>query len=202
MCIICVSEKGGKQPDKELLRTMFNANPHGAGYMVPENGKVRISKGYMNFCDFWREIERCSFTENDVTVYHFRISTQAGVQPEMTQPFPFTDDIVNTKVLDCIADLGIAHNGIIRAFSDPSDTEYSDTAHFVSEFLPDVITNWRSITKPFLEKLAEVTGSRFTFLNGKGQVKYAGNFVEDLGGLKFSNYSYLSRNEFTRSYVK
>lgn len=194
MCIICISKKGVKQPDKALLESMFLANPHGAGFMWAGAGKVHISKGYMTFCDFWKAVCSAEFTEDDVTVYHFRISTQAGVQPAMTQPFPFTRNIVNTKALDCIADLGIAHNGIIRAFSDPSDKEYSDTAHFVSEFLVDTIHSRKDLSEKFLSALAKATYSRFAFLDGKGEVRTAGDFIEDHDGLLFSNGSY---NRFT-----
>lgn len=190
MCIICISAKGVKQPKKDLLRAMFEANPHGAGYMVAENGKVRISKGYMTFEEFWQAVSSARFTKNDVVVYHFRISTQAGVNPQMTQPFGFTNDIVKTKALDVVADLGIAHNGIIRAFSDPTDKEYSDTAHFVAEFLSETVHNSKDLSSEFLDALARYTNSRFTFLDGKGRIYTAGDFVEDHDGLLFSNYSY------------
>lgn len=202
MCIICVSEKGVRQPSKELLRTMFSANPDGAGYMVSENGKVRISKGYMNFEDFYREIKRQKFSASDVVVYHFRISTQAGVKPSMTQPFPYSDKLENMKYLDCLTDLGIAHNGIIRAFSDPFDREYSDTAHFIAEWFTETIKKASDIDEDFCDALASATFSRFTFLDGKGNVKYSGNFIEDFGGLKFSNMSYLGRARITKNNVK
>ena len=34
MCVICTSEKGCPQPGSKLIRSMFRANPDGAGYMV------------------------------------------------------------------------------------------------------------------------------------------------------------------------
>ena len=198
MCIIVVSGSGVKQPTKEVLSRCFLANPHGAGFMWPEGGRVRISKGYMSFDEFWEAVRSHRFTKRDVVVYHFRISTQAGVNPEMTQPFGFTDDIVKTKALELSASLGIAHNGIIRAFSDPFDTEYSDTAHFVAEFLPEVIHRAEDFTEDFLEGLGRSTHSRFAFLDGSGRVFLAGDWIED-GGLMFSNFSY---DRFTRRYVK
>lgn len=191
MCIICVSEKGVRQPSKELMKTMFTMNPDGAGYMVAENGKVRISKGYMTFNDFWNAIQKEHFTKDDAVVYHFRISTQAGVKPSMTQPFPYTNNIKNTKVLDCIADLGVAHNGIIRWLSDPNDKVYSDTAHFTAEFLPSFIERPDDFTEEFLDALNDCTNSRFAFLDGAGRVFYSGYFIEDYKGLMFSNTSYL-----------
>lgn len=191
MCIICVSGKGVKQPSRDLLRRMFNANPHGAGYMVAENGRVRISKGYMTFESLMDALSYENFGKKDVVVYHFRISTQAGVQPAMTQPFPFTKKIENTKALDCEADLGIAHNGIIKLTTNKSDREYSDTAHFIAEYLSEWIRGRRDFTDEFLDGLADFTNSRFAFLDGKGNVFLSGNFIEDYNGLMFSNTSYL-----------
>lgn len=191
MCIICVSEKGVKQPDKATLRRMFEANPDGAGFMFCKGGRVHISKGYMNFPEFWQAVRSAGFTENDVTVYHFRISTQAGVQPSMTQPFPLTNELKNTKALDCITDLGIAHNGIIRAYSDPTDREYSDTAHFVAEALSGLVQSPKDLNKDFLEAVSDFAGgSRFCFLDKAGRIFRAGRWIED-GGLWYSNYSYL-----------
>ena len=203
MCVICVSEKGVKQPNKALIETMFRENPHGAGYMVAENGKVRISKGYMKFDQFWNALRMENFGKDDVVVYHFRISTQAGVKQTMTQPFPLTDDLENTKVLDCIADLGIAHNGIIQATTDKNDKVYSDTARFIVEYLSDLVTGPKTLTPEFLDLLEEFTRSRMVFLDGKGRVFYSGQFIEDCGGLKFSNYSYLGdRAYFAKLYGK
>ena len=190
MCIICVSEKGIKQPTMELIETMFATNPDGAGYMVAEDGRVRISKGYMTIKDLKNALNQEHFKKDDVVVYHFRISTQAGVQPAMTQPFPYTNNIKNTRALDCIADLGIAHNGIIRQLSNPDDKTYSDTAHFTAEFLPEFIGRPEDLTEEFLVALARVTNSRFAFLDGTGTVYYSGQFIEDYNGLKFSNTSY------------
>ena len=191
MCVICVSEKGVRQPSKELLRRMFYANPHGAGYMVAENGRVRISKGYMTFESLWHALCAENFGKNDVVVYHFRISTQAGVQPAMTQPFPFTKKIENTKALDCISDLGIAHNGIIKATTDKNDREYSDTARFIVDYLSAWVKSRKDFTNEFLDELEWFTNSRFAFLDGKGNVFYVGKFIEDYDGLMFSNKSYL-----------
>lgn len=191
MCIICISEKGVKQPTKAQLQRMFEANPHGAGFMWHQGGKVHISKGYMTFPDFWQAVRLSRFTADDVVIYHFRISTQAGIQAPMTQPFPLTNDLQKTKALDCIADLGIAHNGIIRAFSDPYDREYSDTAHFIAEALAPLVRGPEDLTDSFLEVMSECSsGSRFAFLDKAGRVYRAGSWIKD-GGLWFSNMSYM-----------
>ena len=68
MCIICVSGKGVRQPNEKEIRTMFKRNPHGAGYMVAEHGKVRIEKGFMTVTELLRSLRYEKFTEKDVVV--------------------------------------------------------------------------------------------------------------------------------------
>lgn len=84
MCIICVSKSGVQQPTDSTIRAMFRRNPHGAGYMYARNGKVTIHKGFMNIEDFLSAVHTERFTPQDSVVYHFRISTQAGVNAAMT----------------------------------------------------------------------------------------------------------------------
>ena len=91
MCIICASKSGVRQPTERELFTMFQNNPHGAGYMTARHGMVTISKGYMDFDEFLNAVRKEHFTAQDSVVYHFRISTQAGINPEMTHPFPLSN---------------------------------------------------------------------------------------------------------------
>ena len=97
MCIICASPAGVKQPNVNTLRTMFYRNPHGAGYMFARDGKVTIHKGFMDFDSFLGAVRSEHFTKADSVVYHFRISTQAGVNPEMTHPFPLSNQPKRSK---------------------------------------------------------------------------------------------------------
>lgn len=191
MCVICISKAGVKQPTKETLKDMFSANPDGAGYMVARNGKVEIHKGFMTFPEFWDNVSNEHFTKADPVVYHCRISTQAGVNPQMCHPFAFTSDIVKTKALDVICQLGIAHNGIIQMTSDRSDKEYSDTAHFVAEYLPHIIHNKNDLKdKHVLTIIDELICSKMVFLDGSGYVATVGKWTTDESGLMFSNTSF------------
>ena len=187
MCVICISNKGVKQPNKETLKAMFSHNPDGAGYMVARNGKVEIHKGFMDFTEFWANVLDEQFTEDDPVVYHCRISTQAGVNREMCHPFPFTNDIVKTKVLDLTCKIGIAHNGIIQLTSN-GDREYSDTAHFIAEYLPHIIRNTDDLKNPeVLTIINELIKSRMAIMDGSGYVATVGNWTTDKSGLMFSN---------------
>ena len=113
MCIICVSKSGEQQPADTTLRAMFRRNPHGAGYMYARDGKVTIHKGFMNIEDFLSAVHAERFTPQDSVVYHFRISTQAGVNAAMTHPFPLSNQPRMMRALDLTCRCGIAHNGVM-----------------------------------------------------------------------------------------
>lgn len=190
MCIICVSGKGVRQPSETEIRTMFSRNPHGAGYMVAEPYGVRIEKGFMTVTDLLRELRREKFTEDDVVVYHFRISTQAGVNPEMTQPFPLCEKLESMKYLSLVSDCGVAHNGIIKMTSDPTETEYSDTALFTTFYLTELVHGSKDLKdKKVLDKIKQMIQSKMVILDKFGNYAVIGEFIEK-DGLLFSNHSF------------
>lgn len=192
MCIICSSPSGIPQPTDLQIQAMFEANPHGAGYMVARGGKVQISKGYMDAQDFFHAVRYENFTADDPVVYHFRISTQAGVTPAMTHPFPLSKNIEDTRILDCSADVGVAHNGIIRLTSDPRDRKYSDTAHFVSEYLAYMIRDPSDLRdQKLLRSIQSLIGwSKLAIMDGSGYIATVGDWITESDGLLFSNHSY------------
>ena len=190
MCVICCSAAGVRQPDMTTLRRMFETNPHGAGYMSARAGRVEISKGFMTWEEFRHAVEYERFTAADSVVYHFRISTQAGVNPEMTHPFPLTNSIANCKLLDVGCPIGVAHNGIIRLTSDPTDTEYNDTAHFIAEYLAYIVTSPDDLRDPdVLQEIWALTQSRWALMDSAGYIATVGAYIEE-DGLLFSNASY------------
>lgn len=186
MCVICISPKGQRQPTRHEIQLMWNANTHGAGYMVAREDCVEIHKGFMVFDDFIREIKSQNFTDEDVVVYHFRISTQGGVNPEMTQPFPYSNQAKDMKILDCTCSLGIAHNGIIPLTSTRGAT-YSDTALFILDYMPTFIRDDADLdNEKTLELIEEVIHSKMVFLTPGGNFYTIGNFTTQ-DGLLFSN---------------
>ena len=136
---------------------MFQRNPHGAGYMVARDGRVEIHKGFMDLNDYLRAIRTEHFTAADSVVYHFRISTQAGVNPEMTHPFPLSNQPWRMRRLDECCRIGVAHNGVIRLTSDPDNDRYSDTALFITQYLKRYIHH--------VGGLPDFTALRFTKYN-------------------------------------
>ena len=192
MCIIAVSKKGVKQPTLDQLRTMFDNNPDGAGYMVARKGKVSIHKGFMVWEDFERAIKAEHFTEKDPVVYHFRISTQAGIKPSMTHPFPLTEDLKLCEKLDILScPVGIAHNGIIHMTSDSKETRFSDTALFITEYMTKLIRNQQETGDPMILNMIDcLTNSKWAIMNGSGEISLVGKFFSK-DGIMYSNMTYL-----------
>lgn len=187
MCVICISNKGVPQPTKALMMQMWKKNPHGAGYMFARGKYVYIRKGFMTFDEFYKAVRAEGFTANDTVIYHFRISTQGGINPEMCHPFILTNDLEKTKILRTRSNIGICHNGVIPVTSS-SDREYSDTAHFVAEYLPWIIEKPSDLKKSFVKnEIERLICSRMAFLDYAGNVTTIGNFQSDYTGLIFSN---------------
>lgn len=197
MCVIAVSRKGIRQPTKEQLQTMWTYNPHGAGYMYARDGHVTIHKGFMVWEDFYRAVCNEHFTAQDPVVYHFRISTQAGVNPSMTHPFPLTSDLMKTEALDIVScPIGVAHNGIIRMTTDKNEKRFSDTALFVTQYMTRLIRNdWDMKDVKVLDMIAELTKSKWAIMNSDGAIVTIGDYVNDRS-LLFSNGSYDRKNYF------
>ena len=189
MCVIAVSKTGKRQPTEAELSAMFRRNPDGAGYMVARAGRVEIHKGFMLYSDFARAVKNEHFTEDDAVVYHFRISTQAGVNPEMTQPFPYSKDLRYMRALDVMnAKMGIAHNGIIPLTSDPAEKTYSDTALFIARYLTRIVRYKHDIDSTETQNVIEclIGYSKLAILTGDGGITTIGEFTED-NGILLSN---------------
>lgn len=187
MCIICASPAGVRQPTISQIRTMFRNNPHGAGYMYARDGKVIIHKGFMNINDLLESLKSECFTPEDPVVYHFRISTQAGVDPTMTHPFPLSNQREVMKALDIQCGCGIAHNGIIRLTSDPNEKEYSDTAIFIADYMSRYLLRPNDLhNEHFLKSIEHIINSKMAILDASGYIATIGAFHND-HGLLYSN---------------
>ena len=191
MCIIAVSKIGVRQPSLKQLHNMYDNNPDGAGYMYARNGKVHIHKGFMTWEEFSRAVENEHFTKEDPVVYHFRISTQAGVCRSMTHPFPLTKDLKLCEKLDLTCPTGIAHNGIITMTSFAKETRFSDTAYFIAWYMSKLVRKPEEITDPFVQDMIDtLTNSKWAMMDGlTGDIVTIGKFT-NVKGLLFSNASY------------
>ena len=190
MCIICVSPARTRQPSISQIKMMFTNNPHGAGYMFAREGRVHIHKGFMDIDSFLSAVKAEHFTAKDSVVYHFRISTQAGVNPEMTHPFPLSNRLPIMKALDVECPCGVAHNGIIRLTSDTSQREYSDTALFITRYMAQMVHGLDDLKDAqLLNRIERLAGSKLAIMDGSGYIATIGHFINERG-LLFSNDSY------------
>lgn len=191
MCVICSSEIGVRQPTPDELFQMYRHNPHGAGFMYADGGRVVIRKGFMSFDAFLDAVEHYSFSEDVAVVYHFRIATQGAVGPAMCHPFPLSSRLQDMRLTKCACQIGVAHNGIISLTSNPRDKVYSDTAHFVAEYLAQLIRSPDDLFDPILTRtIYRLARSKFAVMDSDGNVFHIGEFY-DQDGLTVSNTNHL-----------
>ncbi len=117
----------------ETIRTMFENNSDGSGYMYAKGGKVHISKGYMNVTDFLDSIHTLKNIDELPLIMHFRITTHGGTSQSNTHPFPLTNNINKMKKLDTSCKVGIAHNGVISSVTPRKGI--SDTMEYIATIL-------------------------------------------------------------------
>lgn len=204
MCIIVIKPKGIKLPSKDIFRNCWNKNPHGAGFMFNENGKVIIKKGYMTFNDFYNELVRTDeefHLKNRGLVIHFRIATSGLIDKGNCHPYPLSDSINDLRDTYIKTEIGVAHNGII-SFYNRKDKTLNDTQMFIKNdlfelFSLDKMFYFNPIFQSMIERL--INGSRFVFLNGNGDFVKVDNWHSD-DGLLFSNMSYFKMTHVSSKY--
>lgn len=199
MCVIVYKPVGINEPAKEILKNCFIANPHGAGYMLALNDKVHIRKGFMTFNEFYSDYQEFITSnhidvEKTAIVYHFRITTQGGVQKELCHPYPICNSYEKMRKLNSTCDIALAHNGIIRIACEYAYNRilrYNDTMTFIKDYASLIINNDLFFAKnkskiQLLENL--IDGSRLAIMNKLGYVKLIGKFIE-MDGCYYSNSS-------------
>lgn len=198
MCVIAISPKGIKQPSVSDLRSMWDTNPHGAGYMTIRNNRVEIHKGFMHWQDFTRSVKTEAFTDADPVIYHFRIATQGGICPEMTHPFPLTDKLEMMDKLDLACSVGVAHNGIIPITTTTKATDYSDTVLFIVKYLRWLVRSPSDMFIPEIQTMiSEIADSKFALMNSNGDIVTIGKFYNH-DGILLSNENHLWKDYFMK----
>lgn len=193
MCIAVYKPQGVNPPSKEIFKRCFLRNSDGAGYMYTSENKVHIRKGFMTFKDFWKSLNKTKkqLGGNAIDtpfVYHFRISTQGGVNKGLTHPYPLCSNYNTMKIESSCCDFGVAHNGIISATSSYLKSDHNDTMEFIKEIASRVIktTSWyknKNIVG-LLEYILE--GNRLAVLDKEGHCELLGKWTES-DGVYYSN---------------
>jgi len=180
MCIIVVKPKNKPLPTADLLETCFNRNPHGAGIMYPENGKIRIIKGLMDFQSVLNALNTIRDSISIPIVIHFRYATHGETSPGNTHPFPLISDFEALQVTDCQTERALCHNGIMSQYG-LKTSKLSDTAFFC-KMLSGLRTS-RSIKRALI---AHKNGNKFVVLISPAEIIRVGDFVK-FKGCFFSN---------------
>lgn len=178
MCIIAIKPAGHTIPDS-IIKTMWDGNSHGAGFMYAENGRVKVVKGFMKLAAFQKALAKHNHRK---VVMHFRIKTHGDVSPELTHPFWVHKNGV-----------AMVHNGIIWDYAKKASNTESDSLLYARHF-------GRRFQRP-MEALADATVnaaiaqeigySKLVFMDGGGEVAIVN---EKLGtwadGVWYSNSGY------------
>jgi len=192
MCVIAYKPLNVAFPEESVLKNCWDNNPDMGGFMYTFNGVVHIQKGYETFDEFMKALNKAREKVGDKVpfVMHFRISTQ-GFDNACCQPFPLSGNMKNLKRTKSMANIGVAHNGIISLTSDGSK-DYSDTMLFITEYLVNIIRcyDWHkdARTKKLIENL--IVGSKLAILDKKGHCELLGKGWIENKGCHFSNSTY------------
>lgn len=211
MCIIVVKPANVSLPSDEIFANCFENNDDGAGMMIAHGGKVHGDKGFMTLRAFNEQLENYKNVYGDLKshamVFHFRIGTHGTNNPANTHPFPLDDykSYSRFKELHWVADQGFAHNGVMYQFSSHTDVkkyDVSDTMVFgrrVAALLADSFNIPTNTYAQFvLDKM--VSGSRFAYMDGEGNIATFGTFTTE-NGIMYSNSSYKAPVRKYTSYV-
>lgn len=195
MCLIIVKETGVEFPNEEILYKAFKANPDGAGLAYNKNEKVYITKGYMtynHFIEYYRKIIS-NISKDSALLIHFRKASRGKVNPELTHPFPITDDIEVLKKTFIKTNYAVAHNGTIKEMDKflKKNRGLSDTILFIQKYLSLISENENWFTKECNLKLIEflLGDGRMCILNNQGEIRTIGNFFK-CNDLLFSKQSF------------
>ena len=194
MCIIIAKDKIGRLPTDDELKTSFEYNDDGAGFMYVDNGNVVIDKGYMTYDSFIKHYKalliKYNNFENKSLVIHCRIGTSGRNTKGNTHPYPITDSIEKLKTRHLSREkIGIAHNGIIRGYG--TATGLNDTQEYISKVLYPLYIHYEEFYKneDILYQIERATNSKFAILDNTDTIYYIGDFIDD-NGLNFSNDTY------------
>lgn len=199
MCIIAYKSQKGKFDERAMLalRTSFDRNPDGAGFMFPDVDSdglptVNLAKGFMTWEDFEEAMTSYALFDRAQVAFHFRVRTHGEKAPGNTHPFPISEDEKVLTGLDVFAPVGLMHNGVIDV--DAPTNKLSDTQVFIRDYLGPVAP--MLVTPKAMHLLRYVHNSKFLTMFADGYVQLFGRF-EDEDGWAYSNFSYKSYSYHT-----
>lgn len=188
MCI-AIWKPQKKKLLQEHLRNSWDNNPHGAGFMYPENGKIAVVKELADFDVFYKKYKYIE-DDNLPVVLHFRLATHGKKDMDNCHPFLLSDGC------------GFVHNGIINGVGISSDK--SDTYLFRDKLIQAGIEDIPNKVMSTIIKGFIGSNNKLIFLNKDGKV----NIINDKagewsGGVWYSNTGYKSSyKNYSSNYSK
>lgn len=194
MCIALFKESGVGMPKKKLLKRCFVKNPDGAGFGIydKEQKLWNVSKGFMEWNEFWESFNSKNLNMEDKFIVHFRIGTSGKkVHADCTHPFPISDSEYNLMANEYSSPTLVAHNGTWGS----GEENFSDTQVAIRDIISVLIPFVKDIDKD--EKLLTIIGtllkenSNRWFISFEDNVLLFGDWEKDKKtNIWFSNTKY------------
>ena len=195
MCIICAKKANVEIPSDDMIRTMFENNPHGSGLAYYFNGQVHIEKGFMNvdsLLDRIHELDKSIGLKDTSLILHFRISTSGNVDEGNCHPYPlYENKKLRTTRVTC--DSAIAHNGVLQEWAPWNKRAVmNDSQMFIRDFLNLLPKYWWYELRYYITVEKAIGFNKLAIIDLRNEIVLLGRFIKD-NGLYFSNDSYKPR---------
>lgn len=189
MCII-IYNPGGQPLDKDLLRTAYDNNPHGFGFMWIEDYEVFSIKGMSGFNDIWQlSTHLAGFSY----CLHFRWRTAGKIREAQCHPHTVLDKEKHGM------NLKMMHNGTIYGMKTGKKGR-SDTQVYASQLTNQYLHKDRNLTRFFdnVHGQAPAMGSfnKFVFMADGNRVE----IVNEEAGYWMDNMWYSNVYSFETGY--
>ena len=195
MCIIIYKPKGVVLPPSKTIKTCFENNPDGCGYMLKTRQGVKINKGYFDVDELINKLFTIKDIQDVELGIHFRITTHGATNALNCHPFAIKRKLKDIRRTQQTAAAAVMHNGVLSSVKVKSNSGLSDTAVYTRDVLNPLKTlNGGALTnsKQASDIINATRGtSRLLIFDGQG-VKMFGNWLED-NGVFYSNDSYKAR---------
>lgn len=198
MCVIVYKPAGCPMPSATMLKSCWDANPDGAGMMLPAGDTVRIRKGFMEWDAFSEALSQEAMSADlDAlpVAIHFRIATHGAVKPGCCHPFPVCASASQMRVTEQSAQVGFMHNGVLSGL--PTTDAVSDSMSFAKRVLSPLERMSGDLLSSDAASIvgASTQGSRFLLMDGAGCVRTFGRWVAE-DGILFSNDNFRRRQSY------
>lgn len=187
MCLAIYCEAGATCAESDL-RTAFDANPDGAGFMYINGGGSLVLEKFLDFDPFLKALDRAQDENGDSPFgIHFRWATHGSKGLENVHPFR-VDKYT-----------GMLHNGVLPVVMGKG-SKRSDTAVFAEDYLTRLSPTWYD--DPMLFDMVEqyCTGSKLVVLTTNPAAQYSAYIVnEDAGHWNTANDVWYSNRSYEKS---